>query len=150
MIKWNAYKVFNNGKRAKGPTKTFEAEDAQHFYNEILPSLSTKLQKTKWLVVNDDEPQERKAEKIDEEKERKKEITKFVLEHMAAKGQNRTGYASNKIMSCLMLSKDIGWKWAWCLAEIGTMKYVISLSPHFSTDTEAEKWIEEKYKELKQ
>jgi hypothetical protein len=49
MPSWNAYKVFANGKRAKSPYTTFEADESAHFFDNILPSLATKLQKSKWL-----------------------------------------------------------------------------------------------------
>ena len=58
MPSWNAYKVFASGKRAKMPYTTFEAEEAQHFFDNILPSLGAKLKKSKWLVWNSEEPQE--------------------------------------------------------------------------------------------
>ena len=44
MPSWNAYKVFANGKRAKSPYTTFDADDSQHFFEVILPTLSDKLQ----------------------------------------------------------------------------------------------------------
>jgi len=45
MPNWNVYKVFANGKRAKSPYTTFDADDGQHFFETILPTLNEKLQK---------------------------------------------------------------------------------------------------------
>ena len=70
MPNWNAYKVFANGKRAKSPFTTFEAEESQHFFESILPTLTPKLQKSKWLVIDSALPQERQAEVRDEQKEK--------------------------------------------------------------------------------
>ena len=54
MPNWNAYKVFASGKRAKSPYTTFEAEESQHFFDSILPTLAAKLQKAKWIVQSCD------------------------------------------------------------------------------------------------
>ena len=44
------------------------SEDSKHFYESILPTLTPKLQKSNWLILNTEEPQERQAEAIDEAK----------------------------------------------------------------------------------
>jgi hypothetical protein len=59
MPNWNVYKVFANGKRAKSPYTTFEAEESQHFFENILPTLGPKLKKSKWMVLDTAAPQER-------------------------------------------------------------------------------------------
>ena len=61
MPSWNAYKVFASGKRAKMPYTTFDSEDSKHFYESILPTLTPKLQKSNWLILNTEEPQERQT-----------------------------------------------------------------------------------------
>ena len=43
MSNWNAYKVFANGKRAKSPYTTFEADEPAYFTESILPSLESKV-----------------------------------------------------------------------------------------------------------
>ena len=70
MPNWNAYKVFASGKRAKMPYATFEAEEAQHFFDNILPSLTEKLKKSNWQVLNTEESQERPTEARDEKKKK--------------------------------------------------------------------------------
>ena len=69
MNEWNVYKVFASGKRAKNPYTTFSAEEPNHFFENILPTLTAKLQKTSWVVIDLREPQERPAEGVSGEAE---------------------------------------------------------------------------------
>ena len=59
MPNWNVYKVFASGKRAKSPYTTFEAEQSQHFFENILPTLGAKLKKSNWIILDAEQPQER-------------------------------------------------------------------------------------------
>ena len=139
MPNWNAYKVFANGKRAKSPYTTFDADDGQHFFEVILPTLSEKLQKSKWLILNTEEPQERKAEVRDEEKERFERDKIRILSKLAAKKHPR--YADDKVEACLMMCPETDWKWAWCIAEGATLRYLGDVSERFEIRSKAEEWI---------
>jgi len=140
MPSWNAYKVFANGKRAKSPYTTFDADEGQHFFEAILPTLSDKLQKSKWLVLNTEEPQERKAEVRDEAKERFERDRSRVLSGLAAKKFPK--YAENKIEACLMMCSETDWKWAWCIAEASTLRYLGEVSEKFELRSKALEWME--------
>ena len=59
MPNWNVYKVFASGKRARSPYTTFEAEQSQHFFENILPTLGAKLKKSNWIILDAEQPQER-------------------------------------------------------------------------------------------
>ena len=139
MPSWNVYKVFANGKRAKSPYTTFDADDSQHFFESILPTLSDKLKKSNWLVLNTEEPQERQAEVRDEEKEKFERQRISFLSKLA--GKKFPKLAENKTEACLMMNENTDWKWAWCIAEGGTLKFLGQLSELFSTPKEAEAWI---------
>jgi len=140
MPSWNAYKVFANGKRAKSPYTTFDAGDSQHFFETILPTLSEKLQKSKWEIINTEAPQERKAEVRDEAKEKFKRDRTRVLAMLAAKKFPK--YAEKKIESCLMMCSETEWRWAWCVAEASTLRYVGEVSEKFELRSEALEWME--------
>ena len=56
MPNWNVYKVFASGKRAKSPYTTFEAEQSQHFFENILPTLGAKLKKSNWIILTPSSP----------------------------------------------------------------------------------------------
>jgi len=140
MPSWNAYKVFANGKRAKSPYTTFDADDGQHFFEVILPTLTDKVRKCKWLILNTEEPQERKAEIKDEAKERFVRDRTYVLSKLAAKKFPK--YAETKIESCLMMSSETEWKWTWCIAESGTLRYLGEVSEKFELRSKALEWME--------
>ena len=139
MPSWNAYKVFANGKRAKSPYTTFEADESAHFFDSILPNLTAKLQKAKWLVLNTEEPQERQAEVIDEAKEKYERQRITFLSKLAGKVFPKL--AESITEACLMMNADTDWKWAWCVAEGGTLNFLGQLSETFNTPKEAEEWI---------
>jgi len=140
MPNWNVYKVFANGKRAKSPYTTFDAADEQHFFEVILPNLSEKLQKFKWVILSTEEPQERKAEVKDEANERFIKDRARVLSKLAAK--KFPNYADTKIESCLMMNSQTEWKWAWCIAEVGTLRYLGEVSEKFELRGKAVEWME--------
>ena len=139
MSSWNAYKIFANGKRAKMPYTTFEADESQHFFENILPTLSPKLQKANWLILNTNESQEREAEQRDEEKERYERKKISFLSKLAAK--KHPNISNRKTEACLMMNKDTDWKWAWCVAEGGTLNFLGQLSELFDIQKEAEEWL---------
>jgi len=140
MPNWNAYKIFASGKRAKTPYTTFEADDKQHFFDSILPTLSEKLQKSKWTILNTEEPQERKAEVRDEAKERFVKDRTRVLSNLAAKKFPK--YAEKKIEACLMMCSETEWKWTWCIAEASTLRYLGEVSEKFELRSDALEWME--------
>ena len=141
MPSWNAYKVFASDKRAKMPYTTFDSEDSKHFYESILPTLTPKLQKSNWLILNTEEPQERQAEAIDEAKVKFEKDKIRFLGTLAAKKYPK--FANNKVEACLSMCPETGWKWAWCVVECASHRHLGELSERFDTRTEADSWIRE-------
>ena len=141
MTNWNVYKVFSNGKRAKAPFRIFEAESADHFFNEILPTLSKKLQSSEWTVIDSVEPQEREEEQIDKEAEAYAKARTSMLENLAA--EKFPHLSKHKAEVCLMLSANTDWKWAWCITEAVTNRYLGELSNRFKSEVEAGAWAKE-------
>jgi len=140
MPKWNVYKIFASGKRAKSPYTTFEAEEAQHFLQNILPTLEPKLKKAKWMVLDADEPQEHpgggtmSADDILAEK-RNQLLSEIAIELFP-------GITKSNVSTCLMSNESTDWKWAWCIAQGATHKFLGLLSEKFDTRKEAIAWIE--------
>jgi hypothetical protein len=68
---WNVYKIFNNGKRAKAPMHTFTYADEdkvqQYFDTVIKENFEEKIRRWDFTLIRADQPQERKAEVVDEE-----------------------------------------------------------------------------------
>jgi hypothetical protein len=140
MPNWNVYKVFANGKRAKSPYTTFEAEESQHFFENILPTLGSKLKKSKWMVLDTAAPQERpeggtmSADDI-LAKKRNQHLSKIAIELFP-------DIAKNNVSTCLMSNESTDWKWAWCIAQGATHKFLGLLSEKFDTRKEAIAWID--------
>lgn len=141
MNNWNVYKVFANGKRAKSPFQTFEAEEAEHFFNSILPTLAKKLQKSKWLILCTEESQERPAEARDEEKEKFEKDKIRVLGALASR--KFPDLSNKKAEVCLAMTNETGWKWAWCVVQCASHKYIGEISERFDNSALADQWIKE-------
>ena len=141
MNSWNAYKVFANGKRAKMPFMSFDADESEHFYNEILPTLEKKVQKNNWLILDVNDPQEREEEARDEEHEKFVKMRTRLLSKMAVR--KYPGLAISNVQSCLLMSSDVGWKWAWCIVQGSSHKFIAEISERFDTASAAENWLKE-------
>jgi len=140
MPNWNVYKVFANGKRAKSPYTTFEAEESQHFFENILPTLGPKLKKSKWMVLGTEESQERPeggTMSADDvlAKKRNRILSKIAVEAYP-------GITIGNVSTCLMSNQETEWKWAWCIAQGATHKFLGLLSEKFDTRKEAIAWID--------
>lgn len=137
--KWNVYKTFKNGKRAKLPTLVFEAETENFFFKEILPTLDNKLQKIKWEILNSEGTQDRQEDTVDEERMlRNKKLAKVLAALVAKKIPQMR---KKNIVGCLMMNKQTNWKWSWCAAESSTNKFLAALSPEFKCRKDADEWM---------
>lgn len=141
MPSWNAYKVFNNGKRAKIPYTTFEAEETQHFFDSILPTLGAKFQKAKWVILDSGASQEREQEVINQEIEEFEKQKNKVLSILAAR--KFPELCNKKVEVCLSMNKQIGWKWAWCIVETASHVHLGEISERFDNSARADQWIKE-------
>ena len=140
MTKWNVYKVFANGNRAKKPYCSFESETQEHFYEEILPTMSEKLQNSNWQLIDDRLPQEAVDDQpvVTETDLMARKRNKFLSSLVTTMYPD---LESHRHQSCLMFLPETNWKWCWCVAEASTLKYVGQLSARFDTALEAEQWI---------
>ena len=63
---WKAYKVFNNGKRAKAPYLEFEYDESEgveeYFNTKFKVNFPKKFRRSKFMFLHGDLPQERTAE----------------------------------------------------------------------------------------
>jgi hypothetical protein len=137
---WNAYKIFKNGKRAKAPFTTFEAEEKEFFFSDVLPTLDEKMQKAEWVVISTDVSQERPLEIRNEKQEGISKKRNQLLSKMAA--QKFPSVKESSAITCLMFNENTDWKWTWCVAEGGSHKFIGCLSEKFETRKEAIEWIE--------
>lgn len=138
---WNVYKTFKNGKRAKLPSITFEAETECFFFENILPTLEMKLQKIKWEIIDAEKSQERGIKGFDQEKILKKRQAEILSELTVEKMPH---LRKKNVVGCLMMNKQTNWKWAWCTAESASSKFLATLSPMFNCRKDADEWMNQK------
>ena len=146
MNEWNVYKVFASGKRAKKPYVTFNAEESSHFFENILPTFTTKQKKTSWVVIDSQASQERPVERIDEEAELAIKKNQTVLKARAS--EKYPNLMGRKVIGALMMSKDTDWKWAWCLVQPATHNFIAMVSEPFEKRKEAIDWIPTEYQKM--
>ena len=146
-MKWNAYKMFKNGKRAKAPVVTFEHPETDNIYeyfeSEIKKNFNEKNRALEFLIFRENEPQERKEEKNYDENLRKQTT---VLNRLATAQNLKT---KHRIVGGLIFARKTNWKWQWCALQAGTNEYVAALSPAFNNHTEADEWMTQQIHNLK-
>ena len=141
--KWNVYKLFKNGKRAKAPFCVIEGESMEEarekFLGKYISDEASKFNKHTWSFIREDLPQERSYEKnLEEGNEivRKKNI---FLGRLAA----RAGELPNNICAGLIFCEESEWHWQWAALEPATLKYLKGLSPKFKSAPRADEWLNE-------
>ena len=142
--KWNVYKLFKNGKRAKAPTIEFyavEEEFRDYFHNEVFTTFTNKMKQAEYEIIRADLSQENPMDKINEEEALYDKKKALFLAGIARK----EGFGSTKrsLTTGLVLCKDSNWNWQWALLERGTSNYIKGLSPSFSNHSDAVKWIQD-------
>ena len=146
MNEWNAYKVFANGKRAKSPYTSFNADDEEHFFEKILPTLGAKLQKSKWVVINSQASQDRPAETVDSAEQLRIKKIQMVLKTVASR--KHPNLIGERIAGALMMNEHTGWKWAWCIVQPATHNFIAMVSEPFDQRQEAMEWIPTEYQKV--
>lgn len=142
--KWNVYKLFKNGRRAKAPATEFYAAEDEHrdyFLSEVLTTFTNKMKQAEYELVRADLPQKSVAKKISEEEELFMKKRKLFLAGLVRK----EGFGSSRsaMTTGLIMCKASGWNWQWALLESGTSNYIKGLSPSFDKHSDAVKWIQD-------
>ena len=141
--KWNVYKLFKSGKRAKAPFCVIESESEEQakkkFLGKYISDIDSKFNKCAWSLIREDMPQERVHEKNLEKKNEEIEKKNYFLGRLAA----RAGQLPNNICAGLVFCEESEWHWQWAALEPGTLKYLKGLSPQFKSAPRADKWLNE-------
>ena len=142
---WKAYKVFNNGKRAKAPYLEFEydgIDDVEEYFNtKFKVNFTEKFRRSKFMFLHGDLPQERTAEAAGLAEEAHKRQRNQVL-NKQIKSLDAADKCSAGTVGALVYCKESGWEWEWAALEGGTSRYLLSLSPSFRRYADAQKWME--------
>tara|TARA_R100000315_G_C5235326_1_gene147029 strand:- start:5432 stop:5884 length:453 start_codon:yes stop_codon:yes gene_type:complete len=143
-LNYNAYKVFKNGKRAKAPYIEFEYDDPEgveeYFNAKIKVNFAGKFRRSNFLLVSEQEPQERESDGSEEAEELQKQQRNEVFSKQikALEGSFECPKGS---VGALVYCSESQWKWQWAALEGGTSRYLAALSPVFSKYSDAQNWM---------
>jgi len=150
MYKWNVYKIFNNGKRAKAPLYDFNCsidEMSDDFFDRnikkiLVQEFGSKIKQNKFSILRSDLPQDIEP-KENMENKKKKLRYKVFSKYINTKEFNTTQ------MECILLfSGDTNWQWQWCVVQAGTTKILQSICPGQKTYEDAHEWMNQQINEL--
>tara|TARA_R110002020_G_scaffold20213_1_gene69139 strand:- start:189 stop:632 length:444 start_codon:yes stop_codon:yes gene_type:complete len=146
------YKLFKNGKRAKAPFHVFEYEDpssvGEYFDAKVKENFTEKIRRSKLLVLRSDLPQERPASMSDEGEKIKRQNRNIVFRKLINSLRDRPDLSAERIIGGLIYCKESDWKWQWAALEAGTSRYIVGLSPTFSSHGTAHEWMIEEITKL--
>ena len=144
--KWNVYKLFKSGKRAKAPLHTFtydgdQIEAVEQFNQLELEGLvkrhGEKIKKFEFRVVDASVDQDR----VEVSPEEQFNLARGVV--LSAIIRRKNIRTKRSLSGGLIYAKETGWNWQWAALESGTNKYVEGLSVRFKTHKEAIAWMKE-------
>tara|TARA_R110002074_G_scaffold402160_1_gene604127 strand:- start:1210 stop:1662 length:453 start_codon:yes stop_codon:yes gene_type:complete len=149
-MNWNVYKVFKNGKRAKAPVVSFkhtgEREEVDQYFNaNIKKNFNEKNRGLEFLVLREDECQERAEEKTNKQEETALKNQARVLASLL-KGANVK--SKHRVVGGLIFAAATNWKWQWCALEGASNNYIEGLSPRFDNPRSAHQWMNQEIQTL--
>ena len=147
---WNVYKIFNNGKRAKAPMHTFTYADEdkvqQYFDTVIKENFEEKIRRWDFTLLRADQPQERKAEVVDEEAKLLERNQNRVFGRLLQSAHLPPN--TKAVVAGLVCCEKSDWEWQWAVVQEGTSMYLAGLSPTFKSHMDANTWMDKKIEEL--
>jgi hypothetical protein len=147
---WNVYKIFNNGKRAKAPMHTFTYENPEtveaYFDNVVKENFEEKIRRWNFTLLRADQPQERKAEVVDEEARQLHQDQNRVFGKLIQ--SVHLPPSTKAVVAGLVCCEKSDWEWQWAVVQEGTSMYLAGLSPTFKSHIEANEWMDKKIQEL--
>ena len=149
---WNVYKLFKNGKRAKAPFHVFEYDDpgsvGEYFDAQIKENFTEKIRRSKLLVLRSDLPQTRPPDMSTEGDIIKKQNRNRVFRKFINSLKGTPAWPGARVIGGLIYCKESSWQWQWAALEPGTSRYIVGLSPLFSSYGCAEEWMTEEINKL--
>ena len=149
--KWNVYKLFKNGKRAKAPFHVFEYDDpesvSEHFDREVKENFTEKIRRSRMMVLRSDLPQRRPIDNSEVRNKMIKDNQRRVF-HKYIKSLDSATLRQTRIVGGLIYCAQSNWRWQWAALESGTSCYIKGLSPLFSTYESAQEWMQEEIENL--
>lgn len=141
--KWNVYKIFKNGKRAKAPILEFESSEEEYldyFDTKVKKNFTGKFANDSYKIIRADLPQQRESEVVDEKEEKISKEKNRVLARLIREADIPARRRS--VAAGLVLCRESNWNWQWAALEGGTSNYITGISPLFETHRGAHEWIE--------
>lgn len=147
---WNVYKIFNNGKRAKAPMHTFTHENPEtvnaYFDAVVKENFTEKIRRWDFTLLRADQPQDRKAEVVDEEakllERNQNRVFGKLIQHAHLPPNTIT------VVAGLVCCEESSWEWQWAALQNASSKYLAGLSPTFKSHMDANTWMDKKIEGL--
>ena len=129
-------------------TFTYADEDKvqQYFDTVIKENFEEKIRRWDFTLIRADQPQERKAEVVDEEAKLLERNQNRVFGRLLQSAHLPPN--TKAVVAGLVCCEKSDWEWQWAVVQEGTSMYLAGLSPTFKSHIAANEWMNEKINEL--
>jgi len=129
-------------------TFTYADEDKvqEYFDTVIKENFEEKIRRWDFTLLRADQPQERKAEVVDEEAKLLERNQNRVFGRLLQSAHLPPN--TKAVVAGLVCCEKSDWEWQWAVVQEGTSMYLAGLSPTFKSHIQANEWMNEKINEL--
>jgi len=129
-------------------TFTYENPETVNAYfdNVIKENFTEKIRRCNFSLLRADQPQERKAEVVDEEARQLEQNQNRVFGKLLQSAHLPPN--TKAVVAGLVCCEKSDWEWQWAVVQEGTSMYLSGLSPTFKSHMDANTWMDKKIHEL--
>ena len=129
-------------------TFTYENPETVNAYfdNVIKENFTEKIRRCNFALLRADQPQERKAEVVDEEARQLEQNQNRVFGKLLQSAHLPPN--TKAVVAGLVCCEKSDWEWQWAVVQEGTSMYLSGLSPTFKSHMDANTWMDKKIHEL--
>ena len=129
-------------------TFTYENPETVNAYfdNVVKENFTEKIRRWDFTLLRADQPQDRKAEVVDEEARLLEQNQNRVFGKLLQSAHLPPN--TKAVVAGLVCCEKSDWEWQWAVLQEGTSVYLAGLSPTFKSHMDADTWMNEKIKEL--
>ena len=117
-----------------------------YFDNVVKENFTEKIRRWDFTLLRADQPQDRKAEVVDEEARLLEQNQNRVFGKLLQSAHLPPN--TKAVVAGLVCCEKSDWEWQWAVLQEGTSVYLAGLSPTFKSHMDADTWMNEKIKEL--
>ena len=117
-----------------------------YFDNVVKENFTEKNRRCDFTLLRSDQPQERKAEVVDEEAKLLERNQNRVFGRLLQSAHLPPN--TKAVVAGLVCCEKSDWEWQWAVVQEGTSMYLAGLSPTFKSHMDANVWMDKKIIEL--